>query len=164
MITCPNCRHINSEGLLYCEYCGIELNSDMSTHTDEVTESPDETRDGVTWGSAHIGGTTALKFIFDDTGMTIMLRPKSSLMIGRKDETTNTIPDIDLAPYGAIERGVSRQHSRLDVTEGTVMLTDIGSSNGTYLNGQRLLPNQPRILRDGDEIRFGKLVTHISFQ
>ncbi len=93
-----------------------------------------------------------------------MLRPKSSLMIGRKDETTNTIPDIDLAPYGAIERGVSRQHSRLDVTEGTVMLTDIGSSNGTYLNGQRLLPNQPRILRDGDEIRFGKLVTHISFQ
>jgi len=40
----------------------------------------------------------------------------------------------------------------------------VGSSNGTFLNGQRLVPNQPRVLRDGDEVRFGKLVAHIYFK
>ena len=93
MITCTNCKHANREGLLFCEYCGVELTDDMTMYTTEITASPDETRENITWGSAHIGGTTALKFVFDDTGMTIMLRPKNSLMIGRKDETTNTIPD-----------------------------------------------------------------------
>ena len=164
MIICPNCRHSNREGLLFCEYCGVELTDDALMYTTEITASPDETNEHITYGSAHIGGATSLKFSFDDTGMTILLRPKSSLTIGRRDETTNSIPDVDLAPYGAVERGVSRQHGRLDVAEGTIMLTDTGSSNGTYLNGQRLLPNQPRILREGDEVRFGKLVTHISFQ
>ena len=42
--------------------------------------------------------------------------------------------------------------------EDTLTLVDLGSVNGTHLNGQRLVPNQPRVLRDGDEIRLGRLV------
>lgn len=52
---------------------------------------------------------------------------------------------------------VSRTHARLSrVRQGgrsTVMLTDMGSSNGTYLNGARLL--QPTLLKIGDEIEMG---------
>ena len=38
-----------------------------------------------------------------------------------------------------------------------------GSHNGTYLNGQRLIAHQPRVLRDGDDIRLGFLVLRVKF-
>jgi DNA-binding winged helix-turn-helix (wHTH) protein len=49
--------------------------------------------------------------------------------------------------------GVSRRHARI-VVEGTrALLEDLGSKNGTYLNGVRV--SRPRRLRDADEIRVG---------
>lgn len=45
----------------------------------------------------------------------------------------------------------------------TVVVSDMGSANSTYLNGQRLMPYEPRILRDNDELRLGRLVIRISF-
>ena len=49
--------------------------------------------------------------------------------------------------------GVSRFHARIDCGQGTVVLSDLGSSNGTYVNGRRVGDPQP--LRDGDRVRFG---------
>ena len=46
----------------------------------------------------------------------------------------------------------------IEIKGKSVVLT-----NGTFLNGQRLVPNQPRILRDGDEIRLGHLVLYVRF-
>ncbi len=40
-------------------------------------------------------------------------------------------------------------------------ILDLGSRNGTFVNGQRLQPNVPRPLRDGDAIRFGNTTTFI---
>jgi len=40
----------------------------------------------------------------------------------------------------------------------------MGSVNGTYLNGERLPANREHVIRDGDEIRLGKLVFHAYFQ
>ena len=41
---------------------------------------------------------------------------------------------------------------------GQVFLEDLDSVNGTALNRQRLAPHQPSPVKDGDEIRLGKLV------
>jgi pSer/pThr/pTyr-binding forkhead associated (FHA) protein len=40
---------------------------------------------------------------------------------------------------------------------------DNGSSNGTFLNEQKLIANQPRVLRDGDDLRLGFLVLTVHF-
>lgn len=40
---------------------------------------------------------------------------------------------------------------------------DLGSANATYLNGQKLVANQSRILRDGDELRLAKMIVRINF-
>jgi hypothetical protein len=55
---------------------------------------------------------------------------------------------------------VSRTHARLDPIRHTYILTDLGSANGTYVNGVRI--NQPVRLRDGDVIQTGdtQLVFH----
>ncbi|MDW8172573.1 MAG: FHA domain-containing protein [Anaerolineae bacterium] len=93
------------------------------------------------------------------------ISPDKRLVFGRSDnDQSSSKPDIDLSPFGALEKGVSRRHAIIEPNEDTLMIMDIGSSNGTFLNGQRLLPNQPRVLRDGDEIRLGRLVAHIYFK
>jgi len=53
--------------------------------------------------------------------------------------------------------GVSRRHATLDVSRERVLVTDSGSANGTFVNGQRIAG--PSELEDGDSLAFG----HVSF-
>ena len=46
---------------------------------------------------------------------------------------------------------VSRRHARLEVREGRLMVTDLGSANGTFVNGERV---RERVLGVGDEVKF----------
>jgi DNA-binding winged helix-turn-helix (wHTH) protein len=52
-------------------------------------------------------------------------------------------------------RGLSRQHARIQVSDGDATLEDLGSKNGTIVNGQRI--TIPFRLSDGDEIRLGAI-------
>ena len=65
--------------------------------------------------------------------------------IGRSPDNTLSLPHQE----------VSRLHAELRVEAQGVTLTDLGSSNGTYLGSQRLLPNQPHLLTDGAVFRIG---------
>jgi pSer/pThr/pTyr-binding forkhead associated (FHA) protein len=62
-----------------------------------------------------------------------------------------------------VEQGVSRRHLSITRDHDTVTVTDLGSANHTYLNGQRLIPFEHRILRDNDELRLGRLVIRVAF-
>jgi hypothetical protein len=53
---------------------------------------------------------------------------------------------------------ISREHARLThAADGSLVIEDLGSTNGTFVNGQRL--NGPRALQPGDEIEVGR--THL---
>jgi hypothetical protein len=52
---------------------------------------------------------------------------------------------------------VSRQHARVTRTPGGYVLEDLGSTNGTFVNGERL--TTPRVLNPGDLIALGETVT-----
>ncbi len=51
---------------------------------------------------------------------------------------------------------VSRRHAEIQVSSGEILISDLGSTNGTFVNGERI--EQPRGLRDGDEVRIGAVV------
>lgn len=57
---------------------------------------------------------------------------------------------------------VSRRHAAIEQANGQARLTDLGSANGTTLNGIAIPPRSPVVLRDGDEIGVGsyRLVLH----
>jgi len=93
-------------------------------------------------------------FFFDDI---------TELLVGRTDPHTGAAPDINLEPYGAADKGVSRRHAMIVRRETALNVIDLGTPNGTFLNGQRLVPHQPRVLRDGDELRLGHLILRVSF-
>lgn len=68
---------------------------------------------------------------------------------------------INLEAYAAGQKGVSRQHASLTMVDKNVILTDLNSVNGTFLNGQQLCQNKHYMVRNGDEIRLGKLALYI---
>lgn len=165
MRVCGYCTFDNREGLLFCENCGRPLGQ-----TPEVTLPTrpfDLTGEGLnsrsTWGTTQFQADSQIILHIRDSSQPIVLIPKKRLVLGRRD-SNGTEPDLDFTPYGALEKGISRVHAVIDRTDETLTLLDMGSSNGTQLNGQRLIPEQPRILRDGDEIRLGKLIAHIYFK
>lgn len=176
MIICRNCGYKNREGYLFCDDCGFNLitqvqSSPMPTRHVDMSEFTAKENNHFFPGTSAWGNTThfaqgkSIVLRIRNVSDPVQIPQKDRTTFGRSDSPTSpSKPDIDFAPYGAVDKGVSRQHAALVMTEDTLMLMDTGSSNGTYLNGQRLLPNQPRIIRDGDEIRFGKLVTHVYFK
>lgn len=61
-------------------------------------------------------------------------------------------PECDLQLNGGM---VSRTHAEIRLGLRGAILTDLGSSNGTFIGNQRLLPNQPHLLADGTSFRIG---------
>ena len=73
-------------------------------------------------------------------------------LIGRRSEARGLFPEIALTHDDA----VSHRHALLQLTPaGTLLLRDVGSSNGTRLNGQDVQPLVDHPLKDGDEITLG---------
>ncbi len=78
-------------------------------------------------------------------------------ILGRSDEAIQYSPDVDLAVFDARERGVSRRHAALVQFSGAMHMVDLGSVNGTYINGIRLVSDHPSSISPGDELRLGML-------
>lgn len=56
--------------------------------------------------------------------------------------------------FGAEITPISRLHARIEVKEGAYYLKDLGSSNGTFLNGKKIEPQKPYLIEEGDKIAF----------
>lgn len=170
MRDCPYCAHQNREGSLFCDECAHRLDGDgtatIPTRFFEVAPTnQDQMLRNMSWGTAHFDEKSSIVLHITNVAEPVMLDPTKRTILGRFDPTSGQyVPDLDLTPFGALENGVSRQHAAIYRNDTTLTVVDMGSANGTHLNGQRLIPNQPRILRDGDEIQFGKLVAHIYFK
>jgi len=84
--------------------------------------------------------------------------------VGRADAAQNWQPELDVIPYGggAPDLGVSRHHARVMRQDSGFAVTDMGSTNGTYVNGRAAPYNQPVPLSNGDTLSFGALNTQVS--
>lgn len=85
----------------------------------------------------------------------------SAITLGRFGSVDDTNDIFDLTAYGAHDRGVSRRHCQLELKNGRIELTDLDSTNGTFVNGEKLQPNQPHILKKGEEIILGRLPINV---
>jgi hypothetical protein len=99
------------------------------------------------------------------SGACVTLDVKRSLLLGRYRKPA---PDVaaqvfDLTPYRAREHGVSRQHCLLKLRDDRLMITDLGSTNGTYLNGKRLAAHTDLVVADGDKLILGSLHLTVFF-
>ena len=92
-----------------------------------------------------------------DSGKILPLATRNEFTMGRLSEGQPIMPDIDLTPYQAYASGVSCLHAVVKREGERVLIMDLGSSNGTYLNGRRLNPHTEELLKHGDVVALGKL-------
>lgn len=139
---CDACGHLNSAGSRFCSSCGRALSSvnEASTEALEtlegiesgVTLEPPATGAALVVASGHQAGT---RYAIASTHLTVGRHPDSDIFL---DDIT-----------------VSRRHVELEQGSAGYLLKDVGSLNGTYLNGERLSDGETP-LTNGDELQIGK--------
>ncbi|GAB4575007.1 MAG: hypothetical protein Kow0077_24380 [Anaerolineae bacterium] len=167
MKTCPTCGHENLAGVLFCENCGtslIGLPAVGTTRGLDTELEPEAVERVVSAGSDDFLPGSQLRLEIEGSPDPIRIYPREELIFGRRDPATGAMPDIDLTPYAGYRMGVSRRHAAIRVSEDYHLdVWDLGSSNGTFLNGLRLNPHRPYRLRDGDRLRLGQMVIRVLF-
>jgi len=104
-------------------------------------------------GPAPLARGTGLPVLDVVAGATIerFAIPTGGFVLGRGDECDGRLQ----------ADGVSRRHAKVvDHGDGLVNLLDLGSTNGTFLNGRRV---DAAVLREGDEVRIGQVVLRFGY-
>ncbi len=176
MQLCSNCGHQNRAGVVFCENCGASLIGKLPLDTKSLEGSSEEEKvqigidvsvltDVKIQGQAIFREGDTLRLDIDGSPEPIKFKPKPETIFGRRDPATGAMPDVDLTPFAGYRMGVSRRHAAIRFgDDDNLDIWDLGSSNGTFLNGQRLSAHRPYRLRDGDELRLGQMVVHIYFE
>ena len=143
-VFCNNCGHKNPLGSNFCSSCGqpLERHEDPATITFSLeAESGEELT--IDLGSVGSGGmlvvtrgpNTGSEFALEHVITTAGRHPQSDIFL---DDVT-----------------VSRRHAEVERTaSGAVVVRDVGSLNGTYLNQQRIDTDTP--MSNGDEVQIGR--------
>lgn len=176
---CPTCGHRNRPGILMCENCGTnlatgrqptlgtrDLKRDQETAPQDGSKLLDtgQTKAIDSAGSSVFTENMVLRFEIEGAATPMLVYPKQEIILGRRDPNTGAMPDVDLTAYAGYRMGVSRRHASIRFQDRQLHVSDLGSSNGTFLNGTRLNAHRPYQLRDGDEVRLGQMVLRLYFQ
>ena len=87
----------------------------------------------------------------------IIMPDEGEIKLGRFEPTTRQENEIDLTPYGAMDRGVSRFHARIYLDGEQLFIIDNKSTNGTYVGNIKVVPHVATILGKGAELVLGRL-------
>lgn len=161
MMVCSNCKHKNMAGAMFCAECGAQLvgTNELVTQnigTDNLKNVVGRKPTGSLTGTLSNGDAWASLHLLD-TGQVLPLSSRNEFTMGRISEGQPIMPDIDLSPYQAYAAGVSRLHAVIKRQGSQVIFMDLGSANGTYVNGKRLTSNVEHSLNHGDIVALGKL-------
>jgi len=140
MITCPVCKHDNSESEDWCVECGWLLSQQKEGAAEEIEIGIEEILDYRPFIVLPERGLVALR--------------KSRTVIGRE------FGDILLAE----DLNVSRIHFALVAENAGLYVEDLRSSNGTLLNGVKIPPGKRYLLSDGDVISAGDSAIKVEFR
>lgn len=162
-VLCPTCQAENPINVAVCANCGSRLVISGRTtpiHVDHLGEKSNSSITRVT-GDASVENNPVH---LDIDGVSLTLPDRPHLIFGRSvTQPGVTNPDMPMNEYGADTKGVSRIHCKIRRKDRLLFITDLGSTNGTYLNGRRLIAYEERILRNGDELYLSHLRMVVHF-
>ncbi len=171
MIICLACGSANLAGARYCDQCGSALGDRTEsrapggqqrlveqtlpeTTPSQLAGSSGTAQEAALPASLHISGRLAV----EPTGVRLEFPPgRVEIHVGREDPVSNVFPEIDLTPFGGEAAGVSRRHARFSLLNGELVVEDLDSTNFTFVNRKRVMPGTRQVVRNGDELRFGRI-------
>jgi pSer/pThr/pTyr-binding forkhead associated (FHA) protein len=158
-IICPSCGTENLVGTLFCVECGTYLPSGGPLRTEPLPDKEEASTDGQGKHEAGVTSDVSVKIELEipKSERRIMLTAETDILLGRLDAAHGIFPEVDLTPEGGLEDGVSRRHARIFLEDGQLSVEDLDSTNGTFLNGNRLEPYVSNPLYDDSTLRLGML-------
>lgn len=104
-------------------------------------------------------GTGEIALHFVETNLTMTLDCTRPILLGRGNKYSPTDDVfIDLTDHNGYMLGLSREHARIQRVYDEYVIEDLGSSNGTLVNGKPLEPKRQFSLNDGDQVSLGQLL------
>ncbi|HEY5730840.1 MAG TPA: FHA domain-containing protein [Anaerolineales bacterium] len=160
-IFCPVCKNKNERDAIFCNFCGslLEIPPWNSAATTKTTNA-------VGIGSKKIADSLIDEALIPEDGIAIYLAgtPKplylhfdKELVLGRKSDKAPEDSLLDLTKMGGYQMGLSRRHAIIRRAETGYEIMDLSSTNGSWMNDEKLVPNQPYPLKSGAQLRFGRL-------
>lgn len=92
------------------------------------------------------------------SGQVLLFEPdRNEFLVGRPDPVTGTQPEINLGPFD-MNRTLSRRHAKI-LREGGLysVREEVGTTNGTFVNGERIKTGTAVVLKPRDRLRFGSI-------
>lgn len=158
---CPVCQQQNIPTATHCVHCGFVLQgiSTLDRSTLGMKANLDSAIDRSTDCTPFLTGLSrrAILFLIHGEREPILFENAANIIIGRyNDEGEKGF--FDMSRFGEVAMGISRRHARVTQQHGQFWLEDMGSTNGTWLNRQRLPPREPFPLTCGDVIHIGPML------
>jgi pSer/pThr/pTyr-binding forkhead associated (FHA) protein len=157
---CPVCKNKNDSEAIICVHCGASLETyatdSAATRTTEVQQFPEKI--GELLIDEAMIPAKGIAFYVESTPKPIFSSLDEEFVIGRKvdgKETSGVF--LDLSGFGGYHLGLSRRHAMIRRTELGYDVIDLSSSNGTWLNDERLIPNLPYPLTSGSQLRLARM-------
>lgn len=152
---CTSCGVQLQPDSRFCDNCGAAVPDPGQAQPIEQQPGPIDYAPPV----PPVGVMISPRLVIQGTNAAIQFpQGKAEVMIGREDQVSGHFPDIDLSPHGGEEGGVSRKHAVVKIQGNQVTIMDLQSVNFTFVNKQKLDPNVPKPLNDGDLLGFGRVV------
>ena len=171
-VFCPACKMRNEAGAIVCTYCNTPLPSSedrqktrILRNIQEVTgtlpNSFDDFLDAPTLNRERFMDieipSKGIVLINLEDGQPVAMLEQKDFILGRASADIKTKePLVDLTSLG-VDYGVSRVHALFHKTKEGYQLTDLDSSNGTWIENERLVPQRPYDVESGNRIRMGRL-------
>jgi len=103
----------------------------------------------------------SIKFLVRENGGILHVPARNAIVIGRRGSTTRV--DVDLADFDAKVLGISRNHAVIEVQENRVLVRDLNSVNGSFLNGDPLDPMRGYEIEHCDTLKLGRMHLQVFF-
>ncbi|MBN1200614.1 MAG: FHA domain-containing protein [Anaerolineae bacterium] len=158
---CPNCGHYCHPHADHCPCCNHPL-QDASPLTTRPLQRLPHAMPGGRKGRDYLAPGAGLILQFLPSGYAVPLALDKPVILGR-GEFSGPEDYLNLIDLNGLQHGVSRQHCRF-LRSGTQLIAiDLNSSNGTYLNDEKLTPHQRYVVSDGDRLILGTLHVNVFF-
>lgn len=157
---CPNCRAGIQPDDLFCNNCGYALRDPQPPLVETLVITYEDLEQ-----EPATAGRLAPHLQVLPTGNVLSLNPdQDSYIIGRIDPASGSYPDVDLVPFGGEEGGVSRRHAQITRTDQGFVVEDLNSVNYTFVNKNKIVTGTAHALKDGDEIRLGRVLLRFNLK